>query len=234
MLFTALKKHLIFLTVITFLQLLVGCRPYYNMFYTDPVGCFANACKNKPYDVIIVPGFPSDSGKLNQVLEERIGWAYYLYKNNFTNNIIFSGSAVYTPYVEAKVMRLYALQIGIKSEHIFVEEKAEHTTENLYYGYQLALANGFKKIAFATQPAQTSFMKPFRRKFKLNIDMLPQVNDSLKKYPLHFTPVRADEAFENNFISIEKRETLFKRMRGTRGYKVKQEIKRTKKQNKRV
>ena len=34
--------------------------------------------------------------------------AYYLYKNGYTKNIIFSGSAVHTPYVEAKVMRLLA------------------------------------------------------------------------------------------------------------------------------
>ena len=54
----------------------------------------------------------------------------------------------------------------IKSEDVFVEMKAEHTTENLYYGCRMAEELGFKTIAFATQPAQSSFMKPFKRKFK--------------------------------------------------------------------
>jgi uncharacterized SAM-binding protein YcdF (DUF218 family) len=201
---------------------LQGCKAYYRAFYTDPDACFAGACINKPYDVIIVPGFPSDSGKINGVLAERIGWACYLYKNGFTKHIIFSGSAVYTPYIESEVMRLYAIQIGIPAEVIFTETNAEHTTENLYYGYRMARDMGFKKIAFASQAAQTSFMKPFRRKFKLQLDMLPLVTDSLRKYAYEFKSLSAIEALKSDFVSIEKRENMIQRYMGTRGSKVKQ------------
>ncbi len=87
-----------------------GCKWYYNLFYTDPIACFETVCEKKPYDAVIVPGYPHDSGKVNIVLEHRIKWAYYLYSNGYVKNIIFSGSAVYTPYIEAEVMRLFALQ----------------------------------------------------------------------------------------------------------------------------
>lgn len=211
--------------------ILPGCKAYYKAFYTDPDICFAGACLKKPYDVIIVPGFPSDSGRINGVLKERIGWAYYLYQNGYTKHIIFSGSAVYTPYMEAKVMRLYAIQLGIPAEVIFIETNAEHTTENLYYSCRMAKEMGFTKIAFASHPAQTSFMKPFRRKFKLKLDMLPLVTDSLRKFPVEFTPIDAKEAVKPDFISIEKREGIIKRFLGTRGVKVKREMRKEKKLN---
>ncbi len=211
-------------------MLLSGCKAYYRAFYTDPDTCFAGACIKKPYDVIIVPGFPSDSGKINGVLAERIGWACYLYKNGFTNHIIFSGSAVYTPYIEAEVMKLYAIQVGIPPEIIFTETKAEHTTENLYYGCRMAKEKGFTKIAFASQVAQTSFMKQFRRKFKLKLDMLPLVTDSLRKYSFEFKPLDASKAINSDFVSIEKRQSIIKRFLGTRGSKVKREMRKEKRQ----
>lgn len=205
---------------------------YYKTFYTDPEKYFEKACANKPYDAIIIPGFPSDSGKINSVLKERIGWAYYLYHNGFAKNIIFSGSAVYTPYVEAKVMRLYAIQLGIFPQHIFIEDKAEHTTENLYYGFKLANRLGYKKIGFASQAAQTSFMKPFPKKFKIKVDMIPMVTDSLSRMDLVFKNVDAEEAYKKDFVSIEERESVLKRMRGTRGKKVMKEIRKERKSKK--
>jgi uncharacterized SAM-binding protein YcdF (DUF218 family) len=201
-----------------------SCKTYYNLFYTDPAKCFNEACLKKPYDVIIVPGFPHDSGKINMILSERIKWAYYLYKNGYAKNIIFSGSAVHTPYVEAKVMRLLALQIGIKDEHIFTETKAEHTTENLYYSCVMAEQLGFKSIGFATEPAQASFMKPFKRKFHLTLDFIPVVTDSLYAVKIQLNPIDESVAFVPNFIALKQREGTLKSLRGTRGHKVKQEI----------
>lgn len=223
-----------FIFITPFFIFLSGCNLYYDAFYTDPKKCFSYACKNGPYDVIIVPGFPSDSGKINGILAERLNWANFLYKNGYAKRIIFSGSSVYTPYVEAKIMRLYALQSGINLDDIFVETKAEHTTENLYYGCQLANELGFKTIAFATQPAQASFMKPFKRKFRLKIDMLPVLTDSIKQFSYVFDSINVSKLFVKDFISIEKREGLIKRFNGTRGQTVKKEIRRIRKEKRRL
>lgn len=203
-----------------------SCNSYYNLFYADPIKCFDIAKQKKPYDVIIVPGFPHDSGKVNNVLCQRLSWACYLYKNGYTKNIIFSGSAVHSPYVEAKIMRLLALDLGIKDEHIFIETKAEHSTENLYYSTILANKLGFNSIAFATEPAQASFMKPFKRKFKLQLDFLPVVSDCVNQLNVQLNPIDESSAFVPNFVSLKKREGYLKSFRGTNGHKVKVEIRR--------
>ena len=153
-----MKLKLYIHIILVSLVALCSCNAYYNTFYTDPTKCFEIAKQKKPYDVIIVPGFPHDSGKVNMVLSQRIKWAFYLYKNGYTKNIIFSGAAVHSPYIEAEAMKLIALQTGIDSNHIFTEIKAKHTTENLYYASVMANNLGFKSIAFATEPAQCSFI----------------------------------------------------------------------------
>ncbi|MES2568187.1 MAG: YdcF family protein [Bacteroidota bacterium] len=206
-----------------------SCNAYYDLFYTDPEKCIKTCALKKPYDVIIVPGFPHDSGKVNMILQQRIKWAYYLYKNNYAKNIIFSGSAVHTPYFESKVMRLFALQLGIKNENIFTETLAEHTTENLYFSSVMAKELGFKNIAFATHPAQSSFMKPFKRKFKLKLDFLPILNDSIVTLNIELLPVDESSAFVSDFIPLKKREGVLKSLRGTRGHNVKVAMRRTKK-----
>ncbi len=210
--------------LLTCILLFSSCNLYYNLFYTDPTKCFDNAKCHKPYDAIIVPGFPHDSGKVNIVLSQRIKWAYYLYKNGYAKNIIFSGAAVHSPYIESKIMRLLAIEIGIDDSHIYTETKAEHTTENLYYSYLLAKELGFQSIAFATEPAQSSFMKPFKRKFKLKFDFLPIVTDSIIKLNIKFNPIDESSTFVSNFIPLKERESITKSLRGTRGRKVKKEI----------
>lgn len=224
-----LFKPLWFCLAIYSVFILTGCKAYYNAYYTDPVKCYKVACDSRPYDVVIVPGFPSDSGKINGVLAERILWGDYLYRKGFAKHIIFSGSAVYSPFVESKIMRLYAIQLGVKPEDIFVETKAEHTTENIYYSYKLAESMGFTKIAFASQAAHTSFMKPFARKFKLKLDFIPILTDSVRSLPDHFGLINASEAFKPDFVSIEKRQGILTRFMGTRGHRVKVEMRKEKK-----
>lgn len=221
-------KLLVSTCIVICCSLLTNCNAYYNLFYADPAKCFAEGVLKKPYDVIIVPGFPHDSGKVNLILAHRIKWAYFLYKNGFAKNIIFSGGAVHSPYVEAEVMRLFAIQLGIKKENIFTETKAEHTTENLYYSHVMAKELGFKTIAFATECAQASFMKPFKRKFKLDLDFLPVI-DTLIPLDISLIPLDESSAFKPGFIALKERESKLKSLRGTQGHRVKVAIRKAKK-----
>jgi len=215
-----------FVLILTFA--LSGCKVYYDPFYTDPDECLAYASKVKPYDAIIVPGFPADSGKLNTIILERVHWAYYLYSNGYTRNVIFSGAAVYTPYIESEIMRLYALELGMDDNNIFVEKEAEHTTENLYYGYKKAKELGFHQIAFATHAVQSSFMKPFRSKFQIDLDFIPIVLDSIRMLTIDNDLPEVQSAFVPNFIPLKERESVLKRLKGTRGSNVKKEMRQNK------
>ena len=64
------------------------------------VKSYDHAKKTRPYDVIIVPGIPYEKSETSMVMKMRIQWAKHLYDSGFTHNIIFSGSAVYSPFVE--------------------------------------------------------------------------------------------------------------------------------------
>ena len=179
------------------------------------------AVKNGPYDAIIVPGIPYTDPLWGRTMKGRVYWSYILYKNGVTKNVIYSGSAVYTPYVEAEVMGLYGEAIGIPKGFIYTESTAEHSTENLYYSYQLAKRQGFKKIALATDPFQAKMLKKFSKKFKLDIPMIPMVYDSLDAIAKTDPTIDAQKAMKANFVALPDRESFWERLRGTRGKKIK-------------
>jgi uncharacterized SAM-binding protein YcdF (DUF218 family) len=180
---------------------------------------FNNIVTNEvAYDAIIVPGSPCEAEKWSVTVKMRLMWAKYLYDNGFAKNIIVSGSSVYTKYNEAKVMAIYAEEMGIPKENIFVETEAEHSTENVYYSMNLAQSLGFKKLAVATDPIQMTFLlRKFMKDEKLGIDKIP-VDISKIRNMDHTQPVvDLRSAINIGFVSVKERETRRERMRGTRG-----------------
>jgi len=183
---------------------------------------------SKVFDVVVVPGIPLNDGKWSMTMKRRIYWAKFLYDKGITKNIIFSGSAVYTPYYEGIVMALYAIAIGVPQEHVFYETDAEHSTENIYYSYLKAKKLGFNKIALASDPFQTKSLKSFaHKKLSRDIAMLPMIMDTIKILePKMIDPViDLQKAFKKDFISIKERQGFFKRLKGTMGYNIKHNTK---------
>lgn len=172
-----------------------------------------------PYDVIIVPGVPFYGDTLERVMQLRVLWADYLYRNGYTKNIIYSGGAVYTPYSEAKVMALTGEAMGIPKANIFVEEAAEHSVENVYYAYQIAKKQGFEKIALATDPFQTKNLYLFLNKFDLPIQTLPAIFDTVQTIAHKFPSVNYELAKVDtiNFRALPDKEKRLERFKGTMG-----------------
>jgi len=212
------------LIVLTMAMLLSACSSILS-----PEKKYQSVVRHAPFDAVIVPGFPHQKGNWSMVVKCRVHWAVYLYKKGIAKNIIFSGSAVYTPYVESEIMALYAEKMGIPREHIFIENKAEHSSENLYYSYVLAKENGFKSIAVASDAIQCGFLKRFKNKFNLDdVRFIPIVYDDLKLKEYPDPIINQDEAFVRDFVSLKERENFFERYRGTHGYKIKQLLKENK------
>jgi uncharacterized SAM-binding protein YcdF (DUF218 family) len=178
--------------------------------------------ENKSYDMVIVPGLPlEDSLKWTRLLRGRIYWAKFLYDKGIAKNIMFSGSAVYTPYYEGRIMAMYAEAIGIPKEHIFTELKAEHSIENLYYSYKKSKQLGFKTIALASDPFQSKQLRSFAHlRMSRDIGIIPFVEDTLILIePLMKNPViDYKQAFKENFVSLKQRESRWKRIKGTLGW----------------
>ena len=170
-----------------------------------------------PYDAIIVPGVPYDGKHWSEAMRNRVQWSIYLYKKGIAKNVIYSGSAVYSEYEEAKVMALYAEALGVPKEHIFLDPRAEHSTENIYYSYRVAKKQGFQKIALATDPFQLNGMRKFIKKFELPVDLLPIVKDTLLKLDLKEPTIDPSSAKRPEFVSIVERQSKWQRLRGTFG-----------------
>ncbi len=174
--------------------------------------------KNESFDIIIVPGIPLRNGIWDSTMKARVYWSKFLFDQGIAKNIMYSGSAVYTPYYEGEVMALYAAAIGIPTDHIFSETKAEHSTENLYYGYYKSKKLGFNKIALATDPFQAKQLRGFAKKrLDKKVKVIPIVFDTIRAMHSIMTNPVIDyqKAFQKDFISIKERESFWKRLKGT-------------------
>jgi uncharacterized SAM-binding protein YcdF (DUF218 family) len=185
-------------------------------------GCkkLLNEASSKSYDLIIVPGVPLENGKWSKTMKARIYWSKFLFEKGIAKNIMYSGSAVYSPYIEAEIMAIYAEAIGISKQNIYTETKAEHSTENIYYSYKLAKKLNFGTIAIASDPFQTKMLRKFTRKrIDAGIDLIPIVYDSLRAMPMDTIAPGLDfqKAFVKDFISLPERENFMQRLRGTWG-----------------
>jgi vancomycin permeability regulator SanA len=184
---------------------------------------YFNKAKFKQYDAIIVPGVPLENGRWSRTMKSRVYWSKYLYDEGIAKNIIYSGSAVYSPYYEGKVMAQYARALGIPAAHVFSEIRAEHSTENVWYSWKLANKLGFKSIALATDQFQTKQLRGFIVKsVDPSIDLIPFVADTLRKMePDMIDPViDYKQSEKKDFVSLKKRESLRMRWRGTRGLNI--------------
>lgn len=203
--------------------LLVGLLLTHCTFTHYAKKSYEQAKKDKPYDVIIVPGVPYETGSMSKVMAMRIFWAKHLYDSGFTKNIIFSGSSVYSPYVEGIIMKVIADSLGIPPDHTFSETKAEHSTENIYYSWKMAKKMGFQKIALATDPYQAGLLRGFAKKYCQGMKSVPVVFGVLKMDGT-LPVINPASAYVKDFVSIVKRESFWKRFSGTRGRRVKEEV----------
>lgn len=182
---------------------------------------YQRAKQRGPYDAVIVPGFPfhPEAKKLNTIYKIRLYWAYHLYKTGMARNIIFSGGAVHTPFVEAEILAAYAKQLGIPEEHIHIEAKAEHSTENLFYGLEVARAKGYRKVALATDPFQNEMIRYLTKQDQLQVEYVPAVVGMIaNRYWNTFDlKIDASHAQVENFVPLKDRISKEERKRGTAG-----------------
>ena len=211
-------KRIHFCFLIALLFLAIGCTVI-NPIRRSPYRTFTYNMKGMPFDVIIVPGVPYYGETWSRTMRYRVLWSKFLIENGYANNIIYSGSAVYSPFVESKIMALYGKELGIPEQNIFTEEKAEHSTENVFYSYEIAKKMGFINIALATDPFQINNLRQYISKNNYDLTLLPLVVDSViimdqTEPNIINTSALVDTA---TFVSIKDRESILKRLGGTMG-----------------
>jgi len=185
----------------------------------SPYSVYVANIDNEPFDAIIVPGVPYYGESWSNVMRTRIYWSKFLFDRGYAKNIIYTGGAVYSPYVESEIMSLYAQELGIPKENIFIEDKAEHSSENVYYSFYMARELGFTNIALASDPYQTNNLRRYIEKNNLPYKFLPVLYDTIVTFGLVEPTINAKLALTDttSFVSIRERESFFKRLNGTFG-----------------
>ena len=185
------------------LVLTSGC----SVFHASVTQRYREALAAGPYDALIVPGFPSKNGQWNRVIKARVYWSRDLLEKNVARNVIYSGAAVQTPYVEGELMALYARAIGVPDGVIFTETNAFHSCENLYDSCQMARRLGFQKIAVVSDPTHTPHLRRVARDFELPVAFLPVDFVCLYRIPKLDPQVDSRLAYVPGFVPLKQRLT---------------------------
>lgn len=211
--------HMVFIKNITFLLLVMALLSSCALFQPSASKLNKRALAAHPqYDAVIVPGVPFIPPQWDMTMQMRVLWGVHLYKRGFTKKIIMSGSSVYSPYVEAKIMKLYAMQLGVPEQDIIIEDRALHSTENVWYGYKLAKSMGYQHVALSTDPFQTRMTYRFGKRRIKELYFLPVIFDTLKTIPrttpvIDYAPLKLDSTFK----PITETQSFWYRFRGTMG-----------------
>lgn len=209
-------KHRVYIHIMVLLFFLSSCM----IMQSKSKKMYVQAREAGPYDCIIVPGVPYEGTTWQVPMQIRMLWSTHLYKRGITKNIIYSGSAVYSPYYEAKIMEQYGLGLGVQPKNIFLDTLARHSTENVYYSYRVAKAQGFTKIALATDPFQAGSLRKFIKKHDLPVDLIPIIFDTISGIDHTEPTIDSERCIKSGFSSIEQTEGFFKRLNGTFGKQI--------------
>ncbi len=170
------------------------------------VKSYARHIKKAPFDAIIVPGYPyKSSGRDTMLVNFRLYWAKELYDKGLAKNIIFSGAAVHTPYIEGTVMKIMADSLGIPSNHTFSETEALHSIGNAHLGKKMAKKLGFKKVAVATDPYQFTYMTALMWFSAPGVPVLSFPMGSDTKYITPLPAINDSAAFVAKFVPLNER-----------------------------
>jgi uncharacterized SAM-binding protein YcdF (DUF218 family) len=136
--------------------LCIGAIGWMVMFYTPLLWWVASPLKiaevPQAADVIMVfAGGVGESGKAGQGYEERVQYAAQLYEQGLAARMIFSSGYVYT-IQEVRVMRALAVELGVPSAAILLEENASGTYENVLLSIAMMQEHHLRSALVVSSP----------------------------------------------------------------------------------
>lgn len=88
---------------------------------------------DKKFDCILVLGaMVWNDGRPSHMLEDRLNQAIELYNAGYSDRILMSGDHGRKEYDEVNAMKQYAIDKGVKGEHIFMDHAGFSTYESMY------------------------------------------------------------------------------------------------------
>ncbi len=124
------------------------------------------------YDCAIICGyFANEDGTPSEYMKTRVEEGMRLWKEKKVKCLILSGGAVQNEFVEAEVMKQYAISLGIPECVIFEEKKAVSTYHNMLYAKDIMEQEGFYNCAVVTNGWHLRKANHYAKKFKLDYVM---------------------------------------------------------------
>lgn len=107
------------------------------------------AASGETYDCILVLGAGvKANGTPSDMLRDRLEVGVELYELGASDRILMSGDHMQHDYDEVGVMKRYAVEAGVPSEHVFLDHAGLSTYDSLY---RVANLYGAKKVLIVTQ-----------------------------------------------------------------------------------
>ena len=140
--------------------------------------------KKGTYDCAIVCGYYANpDGTPSDFMKSRVEKAVELWKLGTVKCLIMSGGAVRNEYVEAEVMKAYAMKLGVPEEEILVEKEAVSTYHNMLYVKEIMKEKQLSNCVVVTNSWHLRKANHYARKFHLDYVMAEAKEpDTEKKY----------------------------------------------------
>ena len=127
----------------------LGLNAYVKSVSLDRILTTEQACALSDVDCILVLGCGVwEDGTPSHMLEDRLKRSLELYNQGVSGKILMSGDHGREEYDEVNVMKSFAVDHGVPSEHVFMDHAGFSTYESIYRAKEIFQAN---KIVIVTQ-----------------------------------------------------------------------------------
>lgn len=121
--------------------------------FAGQIYVYASVSSPQATDVAIVLGAAVWDGQPSPVFEERIKHGIYLFQSGRVEYLVFTGGVGEGDIsAESEVARLYAINKGIPSEKILIEQNSQITYENLYEACQVMVEAQLQTALIVSDP----------------------------------------------------------------------------------
>lgn len=132
-------------------------------------------------DAAIVLGAASKGEEPSPVFEKRIDHAIRLYKENYVENLIFTGGkGEKTAIAESEAAEQYALDKDIPAQDILIETKSQITEQNLQYANSILQHHDLNTATLVSDPLHMKRAVTIAEDLNMNVVSSPASDSAYK------------------------------------------------------
>lgn len=106
------------------------------------------------FDVILVLGNPaSRDGSIAPIAKSRVLEAIRQYRAGMAPALLMTGGAAANQFVEAQVMRQFALSQGVPATDVYAEGQSLNTIQNAFYSSRMMQQHGWNSVLIVSSPS---------------------------------------------------------------------------------